>query len=109
LPFFALLFALYLGADAWLGTGPTITILAEEGHGLGIGDPLRYRGVDVGRLSAVELTEDLEQVSLSVRLVPEAAGLCREGSQFWIVRPRMAVDSVQGLETIVGATAAARA
>ncbi|MFT7668784.1 MAG: paraquat-inducible protein B [Planctomycetota bacterium] len=103
LPLLAVLFAIYLAAEAWIDHGPTITVYAAQGHGLGVGDPLRYRGVDVGRLLDLELTEDLGQVALQVQLEPEARGLCRAGSQFWIVRPRMAFDSVQGLETIVGA------
>jgi len=99
----AIAFAVYLAVDAWVAAGPRVTVYADQGHGLGIGDPLRYRGVDVGSLRAIELTEDLELVALVVQLQPEAANLCREGSEFWIVRPQMAVDSVQGLETIVGA------
>jgi hypothetical protein len=103
LPLGALTLALFLGFDAWLGAGPTITIHARAGHGLGVGDPLRYRGVNVGVVRDISLSEDLRRVAFGLRLEPKAAGLCREGSRFWIVRPQMAVDSVQGLETIVGA------
>jgi paraquat-inducible protein B len=103
LPIVALLFTLYLGYEAWGGQGPSITIVASEGHGLGLGDPLRYRGITVGEVRRIELTEDLAQVALIVRLEPGADGLCREDSRFWVVRPHMALDGVQGLETIVGA------
>jgi len=51
----------------------------------------------------IELTEDLSQVALILHLEPAAEGLCRQGSRFWVVRPQMGLDSVQGLETIVGA------
>lgn len=103
LPLVAMLFTLYLGYEAWVGRGPSITIHAAEGHGLGVGDPLRYRGIVVGEVQRIELTEDLSQVALIVQLEPGAEGLCRQGSRFWVVRPHMALDGVQGLETIVGA------
>lgn len=103
LPLAALLFTLWIGYGAWAGRGSSITIFAAEGHGLGVGDPLRYRGIVVGEVRRIELTEDLVRVALVVRLEPGAEGLCREGSRFWVVRPHMALDGVQGLETIVGA------
>lgn len=102
LPIAALLAALFWATEQWLSDGPSITIYAGEGHGMGVGDPLRYRGVDVGRVQRIRLTPELDRVALEVDLEPQAAKLCREGSSFWIVRPQMAVDSVRGLETIVG-------
>lgn len=103
LPLLALLLALILGYRSWHSTGPELTLFASQGHGLEVGDPLRYRGVTVGEVRDIELTDDLGRVALGVRLEPEAAGLCREASRFWIVRPHLALESVQGLETIVGA------
>ena len=103
LPALALLLALVLGYRSWHSTGPELTLFAGEGHGLDVGDPLRYRGVTVGEVRHIALTEDLGRVALAVRLEPEAAGLCRESSRFWIVRPHLALESVQGLETVVGA------
>ena len=103
LPLSALFFAIYLAVDVWRSQGPVVTIYAQEGYGLAEGDPLRYRGIDVGSIDEVELDEDLARIALTVRLEPEAAALCREGTRFWVVRPQVSVDSVSGLDTIVGA------
>ena len=103
LPLSALFFAIYLAVDVWRSQGPVLTIYAQEGYGLAEGDPLRYRGIDVGAIHDVELDEDLERIELTVRLEPEAAALCRDGTRFWVVRPQVSVDSVSGLDTIVGA------
>ncbi len=103
LPVLALLLAVVLSYRAWHSTGPLLTLFASEGHGLDVGDPLRYRGVTVGEVRNIALTQDLGRVALGVQLEPEAAGLCRESSRFWIVRPHLALESVQGLETVVGA------
>lgn len=103
LPLLAIAVAIFLGVQAWLGRGPELALLAREGHGLSVGDALRFRGVAVGEVRDVALADELGAVRVVVALQPEAEGLCREGSEFWIVRPHLALDSVEGLETLVGA------
>jgi len=83
--------------------GPLIEIRAREGHGIGAGDSVRYRGINVGKIEAAELDDDLGQVVLEVRLSLRAEALARTGTRFWIVRPHLALDEVTGLETIFGA------
>jgi hypothetical protein len=103
LPLFAFALAIYLGASAWMRRGPLIEIRVPAGHGIRVGDDLRYRGVSVGMVECVDLADDLTEVMLGVRLEPAAGGLARAGSRFWIVRPHLALDGVQGLETVIGA------
>lgn len=79
-----------------------ITIRFREGHGLQVGDPLRHRGIAVGEVTSVDLNHELTAVAVRVRLVGEAHHLAREGSQFWIERPRLSVAEVRGLDTLVG-------
>lgn len=75
----------------------------QQGHGLKTGDALRYRGIVVGRVQDVRLAPDLQGVSASVRLLPSARDLARDGSRFWIVRPQVDLSGVTGLDTVVGA------
>ena len=103
LPVAALLVAGWLGITNWAAGGSRITVHADEGHGIKSGDPLRFRGIHVGAVESVSLESDLSGVRIEVRLDPEAEALAREGSRFWIVRPQLGLDSVQGLETLVGA------
>jgi paraquat-inducible protein B len=103
LPISALFLAAYLAVDVWRSQGPVVRVHAEQGFGLAEGDPLRYRGIDVGRIEEVELEPGLDRIELSLRIEPEAEALCREGTRFWVVRPEVSVDSVSGLDTIVGA------
>ena len=79
-----------------------ITIRFHEGHGLQVGDPLRHRGIVVGEVTSVDLNHELSAVAVRVRLVGEAHHLAREGSQFWVERPRLSVAEVRGLDTLVG-------
>jgi paraquat-inducible protein B len=86
----------------WENEGPQITISFLSGEGLQVGKTLvKYRDVTVGRVSAVSLSADHETVVVSANLSKEAAGLLKEDTQFWIVRPRFGVGSVSGLDTLL--------
>ena len=99
------LVAVFVGAALWhhaTDVGPTIRIHFEQAHGLDVGDGLIHRGTTVGRVRSVDLDTDLGGVVVHVVLDPEAAGLAVRGSRFWIVRPRMDLTEVRGLDTVVG-------
>jgi len=82
--------------------GPEITITFRDGAGLRPGQtPLKYRGVQVGEVSGVDLSPDQKNVVVRVRLVRSAAPIAREGTTFWIVRPQVGWGSVTGLSTVL--------
>lgn len=90
---------------AWVqlrSRGPMIEIHFSEGHGLQIDDPVRYRGIDIGQVEEIVLSDDLDGVLVRIELTEAAAGLAREGSRFWIERPNISIGQVQGLDTLVG-------
>lgn len=84
-------------------TGPTIVIHFTDGHGLKVGEALKYRGIEVGEVTAVDLEPSRRGIRVSVVLQPQAAPLARQGSEFWIERPQFRLTRVTGLETVVGA------
>ncbi|MGE0173980.1 MAG: MlaD family protein [Oligoflexales bacterium] len=63
--------------------------------------PLRYRGVEVGTVSAVELSRDIKSVIVKARLERFADRLAVSGTKFTIVTPKIGVDGVKGLDTLV--------
>ena len=86
----------------WQNQGPQITITFLSGAGVQVGKTLvKYRDVTVGRVSAVGLSADHQTVMVSADLSKDAAGLLKADTQFWIVRPRIGVGSVSGLETLL--------
>ena len=90
--------------SVWLllqGAGPTVTLVADHGHGIGQGDPVRYQGLDVGEVVDVRLAG--AGVELELRMHEEARALARAGTRFWIVRPLLSLGAVEGLDTLLGA------
>jgi paraquat-inducible protein B len=83
-------------------SGPTITIRFPEGHGIKAGDPIRHRGIEVGRVTNVRLNEELSAISVQVELEEEAEAIASDGSRFWIVRPQIDLTGISGLETAIG-------
>lgn len=72
----AIVFAAVLGWSAWRDRGVPIEIRFDAGHGLSIGDPLRYRGIEIGRVASVRLSEDAEGVVVRASLDHAAAERC---------------------------------
>ena len=101
-PIAAALIGISLLVRNWQNTGPRITISFLSGAGVQVGKTLvKYRDVAVGQVSAVVLSEDHQTVLVSADLAKNAASLLKADTQFWIVRPRIGVGSVSGLDTLL--------
>jgi len=82
--------------------GPTITITFDDATGLKPGQSeIRYHGVTVAEVSALQRTEERGRIAVSARVRREAADIAREGSVFWIVRPEVGIEMVRGLTTVI--------
>jgi paraquat-inducible protein B len=101
-PLIALLLAIWLGYWAWHKRGLLITVQLPQGHGLRVGDPVRYRGITVGEIRAAELAADGKNILVTASLHAKADRLARAGTRFWIVRPELRLTRVEGLETLIG-------
>lgn len=81
--------------------GPEITIEFADGAGVKAGATvLEHKGVPVGMVRAVELKPDFSGVAVRLRLEQAAAGIAREGSEFWVVQPEIGFSGVKGLDTL---------
>jgi paraquat-inducible protein B len=101
-PLVAALVAGYLVYQRVSQVGPEITIAFADGDGIKPGQTeLRYRGVPIGEVQAIDLSLDRSRVLVRVRLRRSAASIAREGSVFWIVRPRLGPASITGLTTVL--------
>jgi paraquat-inducible protein B len=82
--------------------GPEIAISFSDGGGLRVGiTPVKYRGVVIGEVSGVKLSDDHQHVIVRTRLQRAAASIAREGAVFWIVRPQVGFGNVTGLNTVL--------
>jgi paraquat-inducible protein B len=101
-PIVAAVIGISLVVRNWENEGPRITISFLSGEGVQVGKTLvKYRDVTLGQVSAVVLSADHQTVLVSADLSKDAASLLKADTQFWIVRPRIGVGSVSGLDTLL--------
>ncbi len=60
-----------------------------------------YKGLNVGVVKKVTINPDLHSVLVEAEMKPEVEGHLREGTRFWLVRPKVSLTEVTGLETLV--------
>src|SRR5688572_25395746 len=102
IPLLALLLGGWLAWRAWSLRGLSVFVHLENGHGLKAGDDLRFKGISVGRVESVHLSDDLRGVEVEARLLSQSDLLARTGTRFWVVRPQLRLTGVAGLETLIG-------
>lgn len=102
IPLVAGVIAIWLAYKTISEEGPTITITFKTAEGLEAGKTsIKYRDVTLGQVDTVELTDDLSHVVVTASLDSGAEGHLTEGTQFWVVRPRLSAAGVSGLGTLI--------
>jgi len=100
-PLVAVLIGGWLVYKTVAAKGPTITIVFKSAEGLEAGKTeIKYKDVELGKVDAIELSDDLSQVIVTAELVKQAKNLLSENTRFWVVRARVAASSVSGLGTL---------
>jgi paraquat-inducible protein B len=101
-PILAALVGLSLVVHAWLQAGPTITISFQTAEGLTPGKtPVKYKNVVIGKVEKIHLSDDRSHVVVKVNLDKSAEGFATAGSRFWVVRPRIGLGGVSGVDTLL--------
>ncbi|MBA1202599.1 MCE family protein [Pseudomonas capeferrum] len=94
-------FRLHESLEAADRSGTLITIRVDRADGLKPGTAIRFRGLDVGSVESVDLTQDLQAVLLRARITDAADRIARAGTQFWVVKPALGLVRTENLDTLV--------
>ncbi|MCQ4293010.1 MlaD family protein [Pseudomonas stutzeri] len=94
-------FKLHKDRDSAIRRGTSIEIRLTRGDGLGAGTPIRYKGLEVGEVDSVTLSDDLGYVVLRARITTAESRIARAGTQFWVVRPELGIMRTANLDTLV--------
>lgn len=103
IPVAAVAITVWLVYEEVIKKGPTIHVFFENAAGLQAGNSkLKYRGVEVGTVTAIEITDNNKMVKVTVDTLRSGDTLAREGSLFWIVKPEIGLNKITGLQTVMG-------
>jgi len=94
-------FRLFANRDEASQKGAVVTIKVDRADGLRTGTPIRFKGLDVGKVENVDLSDDLQSVLLTARITEVPERIARVGSQFWVVKPELGLIKTSNLETLV--------
>ena len=99
---------LALALGAWLvyknehDQGPLITITFDTATGIEAGKTkIKFKDVDLGTVETVDIKDDLSGVIISARMNKETAPFLNENTKFWVVKPRVGLEGVSGLNTLL--------
>ena len=102
IPLVAALIGAWLVWKSYSEKGPTVTIFFKNAEGL---EPnkttIKYRDVEVGKLTDVQLSADRQTVIATAELRNTAHDWLVEDTRFWIVRPRVVAGNISGLGTLL--------
>jgi paraquat-inducible protein B len=102
IPLLAAVVAIGIAVQRFLSEGPTITIVFTAAEGIEAGKTfIKYKDVNIGRVSAIRLTNDYQKVEVTAKIEKHASDLMVEDAKFWIVRPRITLSGVSGLSTLL--------
>lgn len=101
-PIVAALVGLSMVVQSWLSAGPQITVSFLTAEGLEANrTQIKYKNVVIGRVTGITLSEDRARVVASIELDQNTDAFIREDAQFWVVRPRIGVSGVSGVDTLL--------
>ncbi|MCP3922973.1 MAG: MCE family protein [Desulfobacterales bacterium] len=104
-PILALIITLWIVYSGFIDSGKEITIQFDSGSNIIEGKTLlKYRGLTIGKVVRFDITDSLDKIDVIIRLKKEAERVATEGVKFWIVKPRLGLNQITGLETIISGT-----
>ncbi|WP_028115424.1 MlaD family protein [Ferrimonas senticii] len=75
------------------------TLTATAANGLSVGSAIRYRGVDIGEISAINL--GAEGVTIAAFVEPQYQQLLNSGTRFSQVKAQIGLNGVANLDTLI--------
>jgi paraquat-inducible protein B len=102
IPVLAAIIGVWLAVKTFRETGPTITIVFKSAEGLVPGKTeIKFKDVTVGKVQNIQLSEDLSLVLVTAAMSRDIAVHLTQDTLFWIVRARVAVGEVSGINTLL--------
>jgi paraquat-inducible protein B len=102
IPILAAVVAIGIAIQRILSEGPTITIVFKAAQGVEAGKTfVKYKDVNIGQVTAVQLSSDHSKVEVTAKIDKSAAGLMVADAKFWVVEPRVTLSGVSGLGTLL--------
>ena len=101
-PALAAVVGISLLVHSWLQSGPSIEITFNAAEGLDAGKTqVKYKNVVIGKVDKIRLSKNRSHVVVRVALDKSAESFATKGTRYWVVRPRIGLGGVSGVDTLL--------
>lgn len=101
-PLVAAVVGLSMLVHSWMSVGPKISVSFQTAEGLEANStPVKFKNVVIGKVAAIDLSDDRSHVNATIELNPSALPFTRKDSRFWVVRPRIGASGISGIDTVL--------
>ena len=102
IPIVALLVGGYMVFKNALNDNTKIVVTFKDASGVEAGKTVvKLRDIVIGKVETVQVAEDLSKISVAMDFPKVPADRFTETTRFWIVKPRVGLGGVSGLETLL--------
>lgn len=78
-----------------------LTVMLDGARGLKEGAKVRYKGIDIGRVSGLRLADNQQTIVAAIRVGEQAAALFRSNTKIWVEQAEFNLSGVKNAETLV--------
>ena len=78
-----------------------LTILLDSVRGLKEGSPIRYKGIDIGKISHIRFGEHQHSIVASARIKEHDAALFKSNTKIWVEQAEFNLAGIKNAETLV--------
>jgi paraquat-inducible protein B len=101
-PIIAVLVGIWLAYTTLSEKGPTIAIDFKTAAGIEAGKTrIKHNEIELGVVDRIEPARDLSHVSVIAKMNKRAEDHLTDETRFWVVRPRLSLSSLSGIETLI--------
>lgn len=87
--------------DALQAESVELTVFLQDNYGLKEGSPLKHKGVEIGQVTKLTFTENLQTIVGTVRVNKNALPLFRAGTLIWVEQAEVSLSGVKNVGNIL--------
>lgn len=95
-------YPLYANLQEALDADETVlTVILNTSSGLKEGSKVRYKGIEIGKVSSLRFDDRLQSVIAKLRIEQKAGSLFRDTTKIWVEQAEFNLDGVKNAEALV--------
>jgi paraquat-inducible protein B len=95
-------YMLFSSKEEASNAGITVRLKLVDAKSLNTGSEIRYRGLPIGAITRLQLSENLQGVNAEAALKNDTLPMLNSGTQFWKVSPSVGLARTANLDALLG-------